>query len=74
MWLTLLDKKQRVDTSSTAERFCAEKAMQLGLVDEVVPHEELTDEVNKMVTTVLANGPHAIRQAKQLALDVAFKI
>jgi len=57
----------------TAERFSANKAMQLGLVDEVVAHDELTDEVNKMVATVLANGPYAIRQAKQLALDVAFQ-
>ncbi len=57
----------------TAERFFADKAMQLGLVDEVVEPEELSLEVDKMVKTLLANGPMAMRQAKQLAFDVAYQ-
>ncbi|OKY26242.1 enoyl-CoA hydratase/isomerase family protein [Thalassotalea sp. PP2-459] len=57
----------------TAERFFAEKANQLGLVDEVVDLEALDNTVNDMVSTLLANGPEAIQQAKQLALDVAFQ-
>jgi len=55
----------------TAERFFADKAMSLGLVDEVVALEELDSAVNAMVRTLLANGPEAVHQAKQLALDVA---
>jgi methylglutaconyl-CoA hydratase len=57
----------------TAERFFADKAQQLGLVDEIVSVEELEDTVNNMVITVLKNGPQAVRQAKQLALDVAYQ-
>jgi len=57
----------------TAERFFADKAQQLGLVDEIVSLEELESAVNNMVSTLLSNGPHAVRQAKQLALDVAYQ-
>ena len=57
----------------TAERFFADKAQQIGLVDEVVSPEALTDEVNAMVTTLLANGNQARRQAKKLSQDVAFQ-
>lgn len=57
----------------TAERFFADKAQQLGLVDEVVVEDELTDKVNTMITKLLANGSEARRQAKKLSLDVAFK-
>ncbi|MFT6900687.1 MAG: methylglutaconyl-CoA hydratase [Colwellia sp.] len=57
----------------TAERFFADKAQQLGLVNEIVSVDELENTVNNMVTTVLSNGPQAVRQAKQLALDVAYQ-
>jgi len=57
----------------TAERFFADKALQLGLVDEVVEGEALTPAVDKMITTLLSNSPQAMRQAKQLAFDVAYK-
>ncbi|PKI17393.1 enoyl-CoA hydratase/isomerase family protein [Colwellia sp. 12G3] len=57
----------------TAERFFSDKAMQLGLVDEVVEAEELTPAVDKMITTLLSNSPEAMRQAKQLAFDVAYQ-
>jgi methylglutaconyl-CoA hydratase len=57
----------------TAERFFADKAQQLGLVDEIVAPDELTAEVNSMVTKLLANGSQARRQAKKLSQDVAFQ-
>ncbi|PCI58962.1 MAG: gamma-carboxygeranoyl-CoA hydratase [Gammaproteobacteria bacterium] len=57
----------------TAERFFADKAQQLGLVDEVVALENLDIEVDKMVTTLLNNAPIAVRAAKQLAFDVAYQ-
>lgn len=57
----------------SAERFSAQKAMQLGLVDEVVESESLDDEVQAMVTTLLSNSPKAIKAAKKLALDVAYQ-
>jgi len=57
----------------TAERFFADKAQQLGLVDEIVTLEELENTVMNMVSTILSNGPKAVRQAKRLALDVAYQ-
>lgn len=57
----------------TAERFSVEKAQTLGLVDEVVAPEALEESVQNMLATLLNNGPEAIKQAKQLALDVAFQ-
>ena len=57
----------------TAERFFADKAQQLGLVDEIYPLTELDAAVDAMISTLLANGPLAVRQAKQLALDVAYQ-
>ncbi len=57
----------------TAERFFADKAQSLGLVDEVVELDQLDDSVDCMVRTLLANGPEAIKQAKRLALDVAYQ-
>nr|WP_258872212.1 enoyl-CoA hydratase/isomerase family protein [Thalassotalea euphylliae] len=55
----------------TAERFSAAKAQQLGLVDEITTSEQLSGQVLQVITTLLANGPDAVKQAKQLAMDVA---
>ncbi len=57
----------------TAERFFAEKAMQLGLVDEIVELDQLTSAVERVIATLVANSPQAMRQAKQLAFDVAYQ-
>jgi len=57
----------------TAERFFADKAQQLGLVDEVVELENLDNDVDKMITILLANAPLAVKAAKKLAFDVAYQ-
>lgn len=57
----------------TAERFFADKALQLGLVDEIAELNELDNSVDNMVESLLNNGPSAVRQAKKLALDVAYQ-
>lgn len=57
----------------SAERFSAIKAMQLGLVDEVVELGELDACVEQMIQTLLANAPVAMRKAKQLAFNVAYE-
>lgn len=57
----------------TAERFFADRAMQLGLVDEVVEIDQLTTAVDKTITSLLSNSPQAMRQAKKLAFDVAYQ-
>lgn len=57
----------------TAERFFADKAQQIGLVDEITTNEHLESKVETLVRALLANGPDAVRQAKQLAFDVAYQ-
>jgi methylglutaconyl-CoA hydratase len=57
----------------TAERFFADKAQQLGLVDEMVDIEQLDAEVDNMTALLLSNAPQAVRAAKQLAFDVAYQ-
>ncbi|WNC69876.1 enoyl-CoA hydratase/isomerase family protein [Thalassotalea nanhaiensis] len=57
----------------TAERFFASKAEQIGLVDEVCAVDALDDSVEAMLTVLLQNSPAAVKQAKQLAFDVAYQ-
>lgn len=57
----------------TAERFFSDKAQQIGLVDEVVEPDELTNKVSAMTEILLGNGIQARRKAKKLSQDVAFK-
>jgi methylglutaconyl-CoA hydratase len=57
----------------TAERFSADKALQLGLVDEVIEHDNLNDSVDAMIQIILSNGPEAMQQAKKLIFDVAYQ-
>lgn len=55
----------------TGERFNAERALQLGLLNEVVTDEELDSTINDLVDILLANSPQALSQAKSLLLDYA---
>lgn len=52
----------------TAERFSAQEAQRIGLVHEVVPHVSLDGTVTKLLTTLIGNGPTAMRAAKDLIL------
>jgi methylglutaconyl-CoA hydratase len=56
---------------TTAERFSAETALQLGLLSDVVAEDALDDTVNARVGQLLANSPAAVRAAKALVFDVA---
>ncbi len=57
----------------TAERFDAHRAMQIGLVNEVVDAEQLDQEIDRLIDALLANGPEAIIAAKRLVFDIAGK-
>ncbi|MDA9091511.1 enoyl-CoA hydratase-related protein, partial [Porticoccaceae bacterium] len=57
----------------TAERFDAHRAMQIGLVNEVIDAEQLDTKVNQLVEVLLANGPNAVMAAKKLVFDVSGK-
>lgn len=58
---------------TTGERFDSREAHRLGLVSEVVPSEQLDGAVDQLVEKLLANGPQAIRAAKDLINEVAGK-
>jgi methylglutaconyl-CoA hydratase len=55
----------------TAERFSAQTAAQLGLVSEVVEEDQLDDEINTLIESLLGNSPAAIHGAKRLIFSVA---
>lgn len=59
---------------TTAERFNAENALQLGLVNYVVEEEELDSTIEQLVGQLLANSPAAVKAAKQLVFDVANRV
>ena len=55
----------------TAERFSATEAQRLGMVHVLCPAEQLDDQVQGLVATLLANGPAAVRASKRLVQDLA---
>ena len=59
----------------TAERFPASRALELGLLNEIVPADELLDRARAWAGRINANGPLAVRATKEsvmrgLALDL----
>jgi len=55
----------------TAERFSATKAHALGMVHELATPDTLDAKVDEIVTTLINNGPAAVRACKALVRDVA---
>lgn len=65
----------------TSQNIKADKALEIGLVQEVVPQDELEERVTKLAGKVAANAPVAVRLAKeainvggQVDIDSAIKI
>ena len=56
---------------TTAERFSAAQARDMGMVHELCPADEIDARVAAIVATLVANGPAAVRACKQLVRDVA---
>jgi len=54
----------------TGRRFSAAHALDIGLVHDVVPREDLDAAVDRLVGDVAAAGPHAISAAKRLIADI----
>ena len=55
----------------TGERFDAGEAHRLGLVSEVAPQDQLDERLEELVSALLANGPLAVRAAKDLVNQFA---
>jgi enoyl-CoA hydratase len=59
----------------TAERFSAERALELGLLNEIVPEDQLMDKALEWAARITVNAPLAIQATKEsvlrgLALDL----
>lgn len=48
----------------TAEMISAEEALRIGLVEKVVPHEELMEAAEKIAKTIMSKAPLAVAAAK----------
>lgn len=55
----------------TGDRIDARKALEIGLVSDVVPAEILLDTAREIAQRVAANGPLAVQVVKKLALETA---
>jgi methylglutaconyl-CoA hydratase len=54
----------------TGERMEARRALEVGLVNRVVPDGELDAEVNKQIESICTSGPEAVAMAKKLVSEV----
>jgi methylglutaconyl-CoA hydratase len=54
----------------TGQRISAQKAVEIGLINEVVPKHKLEEHVEELVGQFLASGPEAIARCKELILNV----
>lgn len=52
----------------TAEAFPAERALELGLLNEIVPTEELSDRARQWAARITANAPLAVQATKESVL------
>jgi len=55
----------------TAERFDAQQALSIGLVQQCVKQDELTEIVESITTDLLKGGPEAVATCKQLIYAIA---
>jgi len=55
----------------TGERFDAQRALEIGLVNKVVLQEKLDEEVGKIIELLLTSGPEAIANCKVLVQSIA---
>lgn len=53
----------------TADQFTAEEALEMGLINEVVPHEDIMDEAREYAETIASNAPLAVQTAKTIAQE-----
>ena len=65
----------------SAGRVKADEALRIGLVNRVVPREQLLDEANKLAQAIAKNGPlavaavlEAVNRGGQLPLDAGLRL
>jgi enoyl-CoA hydratase len=65
----LLGKAKALELILTGDRVRAEEAERIGLVNKVVPHDELMAEAEKMARTIMSRGPVAVRAAIEAVMS-----
>jgi enoyl-CoA hydratase len=72
----LLGKAKALELILTGNRISAEDAERIGLVNMVVPHDQLMDAAEEMARTVMSRGPLAVRAAIEAVIigsDMSFE-
>src|SRR5215469_17347069 len=69
--LRQVGEKQARDLLLTGRLFDAEEAMRLGLLNEIVPAENLLARARELAALLLENSPSSLRATKQLLTDHA---
>jgi len=64
-----ISTKRAMEMLLTGETIDAATALEFGLINRVVPPEELTETVNQIATTITAKSPHAIKLGKKAVRD-----
>lgn len=59
--------KKAIQLFTTGERLDAQKALDAGLVDQIVCHEGLDMVIDQLVAQILSGGPQAVKECKRLA-------
>lgn len=59
-----------MDMLLTAEPITAERALQINMISEVVPHEELMEAAMRKASYILRNDQPSVRSAKKVVLDM----
>lgn len=55
-----------------ADRITPERALQMGLVNRIVPRDKVMDEARALAATICLNGPLAVRACKRSAKESTF--
>jgi enoyl-CoA hydratase len=55
-----------------ADRITPERALEMGLVNRIVPKDQVMVEARKLADTICLNGPLAVRACKQSAKESTF--
>lgn len=58
--------KQCIDLLMTGRIFDAEEALRLGLINEILPDDQLPMRLEELTATLIANSPQALRTTKRL--------
>jgi enoyl-CoA hydratase len=72
----LLGKARALELILTGNRVPAEEAARIGLVNRVVPHEQLMESAEEMARTIMSRGPLAVRAAIEAVVigsDMSFE-